>query len=241
MMVSGGIIPERHYFRSGIGSQSKERGFQSNWFSRHSGPGRSTNYAQWTIYKRIEFDVQGLVVQSLLPEHCRFGKCRSLYLQGFHVCTTGISTRPQFAAQSRVYEMLHDYLTVGLACLSTLPVQDMHATYFAEKTRYHDWQWSGSERNGRTKKNKLAFGTCLVAPYSLLGGRRVTSNNSLNKIRSKYSKAIDKGTNMKNTRKWSQDMHTNSKKTTPGFCQNTSKSGALNLKAMSQNKRWTLP
>lgn len=90
--------------------------------------------------------LQGLIVQPVMPDFCRYGKCQSLYIQGYHAWTTGLSVRPQFPQQSQVYELMHGFLATRRANLESLPPvnlcfvderwpEDMEETDFHERTR----------------------------------------------------------------------------------------------------------
>ena len=90
--------------------------------------------------------LQGLIVQPVMPDFCKYGKCQSLYIQGYHAWTTGLSVKPQFPQQSQLFELMHGLLATRRANLEPLPPvnlcfvderwpEDMEETYFNERAR----------------------------------------------------------------------------------------------------------
>ena len=79
---------------------------------------------QATNVYNLMCQVQGLTDRPILPPHCRFGKCKSFYLQGHAAWTTGLSVRPQFAMQPKVFQILHDFLALHSG-MTTLPDVDI--------------------------------------------------------------------------------------------------------------------
>ena len=97
-----------------------------------------------TVYHLMS-QLQGLIVQPILPNHCKYGKCRALYLQGHAAWSTGLSCRPRFAQQEQVFDILHRYLSnhSGLVSLPDLQlsldcemwVEDMSKGSFEERVK----------------------------------------------------------------------------------------------------------
>ena len=101
---------------------------------------------QATSAYNLMCQLKGLIVQELLPAGCKFGKCQSMYIQGYKAWTTGLSMRPQFFSQDIVFDTLHEYLSLGHDGLTKLPniqlsfederwPHDLQVSDFAEKTR----------------------------------------------------------------------------------------------------------
>jgi len=97
-----------------------------------------------TVYNLMN-QLQGLVLQAVLPQHCRFGKCKSLYLQGYHAWTTGLSCRPAFSQQTCVFNFVHNYVAAHSGLDETpkfqIPmdgemwIEDMQKGPFAERVK----------------------------------------------------------------------------------------------------------
>lgn len=55
---------------------------------------------------------KALVPNLVLPDSCKFGKCASLYVQGYHQWSTGVSQRPNFPRQQEVTALLSNYISL---------------------------------------------------------------------------------------------------------------------------------
>ena len=100
---------------------------------------------QTTVAYNLMNQLQGLTVQQVLPSHVKYGKCKSLYIQGNVSWTTGLSARPRFPMQARVFGIIQAYLAShsGLVALPEIDLpfdcdmwpEDMNKEHFEERTR----------------------------------------------------------------------------------------------------------
>ena len=72
--------------------------------------------------------MQSLIVAPILPSQCKPGKVKSLYMQGHHAWTTGLSMRPQQPNQQKLYHLIRQHFTARTNAMNTLPFVDLDFT-----------------------------------------------------------------------------------------------------------------
>lgn len=98
--------------------------------------------------------LQALIVEPVIPPTCSFRKVKSLYQQGSTSWSTGIWPRPQFAQQTMVSKVLHDYFRTDTSAMKNLPQISLE---FSTEPLIEDLETLGRDWKERSRVASLAM------------------------------------------------------------------------------------